>query len=259
MKKHFYLIHIQYLGFRYHGWMEQPGQLTVQKMINKTLQFVLGHDDFKTLGSSRTDSKVSANEMAFELFVKQELHSEQFLNDFNLNLPPDISALRIEKVDENFNIIQAPRLKEYMYLFSFGEKPHPFAAPLLSNFPGRLDIELMKKGAQVLEGFHNFINYSVKASDESVVERELITSEIVRNELYTASFFPEESFAYRVCGEGFGRYQVRMMMGQLVQLGMGNISLEQVRESLTAKLPAPLKNIAPASGLILHQLSWPEL
>lgn len=256
MQKHFYLFHIQYLGFRYHGWLHQPDQLTVQKMANKTLQFVLGHNNFKTLGSSRTDSKVSANEMAFELFISQELETESFLEEFNRNLPPDIRALGIEEVSADFSIIQAPKIKEYLYLFAFGHKPHPFSASLLTTFPENLDLDLMKQGAQLFEGHHNFRHYCVKTSENAVVERELLCSEIVPNDFYTASFFPEPSYAFRVQGKGFGRYQVRMMMGQLLALGKGEATLDEIKESLSGRDMEPLKKIAPASGLILHKMSW---
>ncbi len=105
MKQYYYLIHIQYLGFRYHGWFKQPGLKTINSMIDKTIEFVLGHAGFKTLGCSRTDARVSANHSAFELFVDEPLDEKLFLTDFNHNLPNDIRALKIEKRDQNFSII----------------------------------------------------------------------------------------------------------------------------------------------------------
>ena len=70
---HFYLIRIEFLGFRYHGWQKQPDQITVHQMIDKTFSFIFKHSNFKTLGCSRTDSKVSANDFAIELFVNEKL------------------------------------------------------------------------------------------------------------------------------------------------------------------------------------------
>ena len=91
MKKYYYLIHIQYLGFRFHGWQKQEGLKTVHLMIDRTVKFILKHDDFKTLGTSRTDAMVSANHSAFELFMKTPLEDEtSFLDDMNLYLPSDI-------------------------------------------------------------------------------------------------------------------------------------------------------------------------
>jgi len=92
VKKHYYLVHIQYLGFRFHGWAKQPQVKTVHHMIDRTLKYVFGEQPFKTLGCSRTDAMVSAVHFAFELFLREPL-TPNFLNEFTLKLPPDIIAL----------------------------------------------------------------------------------------------------------------------------------------------------------------------
>ncbi|WP_420581066.1 hypothetical protein [Reichenbachiella sp.] len=119
---HFYLIEVQYLGFRYHGWQRQPGVKTVQEMIERTLKYILSDKPFKILGASRTDAMVSATQAAFELFLEESEDEQQLLADFNENLPADIRAISIEAVDQKFNVIQHAKEKEYLYLFSFGEK-----------------------------------------------------------------------------------------------------------------------------------------
>ena len=68
-KRFYYLVKIQYLGYRFHGWQKQPQLKTLHHMIDRTLKYVLGETRFKTLGAGRTDAMVSANEAAFELFV----------------------------------------------------------------------------------------------------------------------------------------------------------------------------------------------
>lgn len=256
MQKKYYLIHIQYLGFRYHGWLKQPEVKTVESMFEKTLKFILGHDDFKILGSSRTDSKVSANHSAFELFVNQQLDTELFLTELNENLPNDIKALSIEEVDKSFSIINAPRIKEYVYLFSYGEKTHPFSASLLCSFPENLDIEIMKEGALLFEGKHNFVQYCTKPKQGTQFEREVLVSRIEENRLYTASFFPEKSYAYHIHSKGFMRYQVRLIMGQLLSLGRGETGLAEIKKSLEGLDKKPLRYIAPASGLILNRVDF---
>ena len=254
MQQYYYLIHIQYLGFRFHGWAKQPNVKTIHQMIDKTLPFVLGHKNFKTLGSSRTDAKVSANHSIFEIFLKEALDTEQFLHNLNSNFPMDIKALKIEETTRDFNIIQTPKIKEYVYLFSFGEKCHPFSASLLSSFMENLDIDLMKKGAQLFQGKHNFRKYCTKPSDKTIFEREILVSKIEENTLYQASFFPDTSFVYHVHGKGFMRNQIRLMMGQLLRLGRGEISLDDIRNSLLKPDEIPLDSIAPPSGLILNRV-----
>lgn len=259
MKKkpyHYYLIHIQFLGFRYHGWMIQPNVKTIQGTIDKTLSFILGDCKFKTLGAGRTDARVSANEGALELFVREPLVPEELLATLNLNLPSDIRALGVEEVPQSFNIIQTPKKKEYIYLFSHGAKNHPFCAPFMVYMQEPLDIALMKEGAKLFEGSHNFAAYCYKANENTDLEREIILSEIRENDLYTASFFPEKSYVYQVQSKGFLRHQVRLMMGALFALGKGAIDLESIRESLKGASPETLAHMAPQYGLILNKLNF---
>ena len=255
-KRYFYLIKVQYLGYRLHGWQKQPDVKTVEELITKTLRYVMPEQKFKILGTSRTDAMVSAQESAFELFLDYEPLSNvnEFLKEFNQNLPQDIRALAITEVDAKFNIIQHPKLKEYAYLFSFGEKNHPFCAPLMANFQFDLDIELMKKGAKLFEGKHQFRNYCVRVSEKSTFEREIIKSELVDNTEITASFFPEKSYIFHIHSAGFLRHQVRLMMGALLQVGRGELSLDDLENSLKPGVEMQMDYIVPASGLLLNKI-----
>jgi len=257
MSKHYYLVHIQYLGFRFHGWAKQPQVKTVHHMIDRTLKYVLGEQPFKTLGCSRTDAMVSASHFAFELFLDEAI-KDDFLDQFNLNLPADIRALEVEEVNADFNIIQNPKVKEYAYLFAFGEKPHPFSAPFITTVPGILNLSLMQEGARLFAGTHHFGAYCKKPNEKTQVEREILSCEIKENDLLTANFFPQESWMLDVRARGFLRNQIRMMMAQLFRLGKGEIDLEWLESSLKPDFKEHLPEIAPASGLMLQKVHFSE-
>jgi tRNA pseudouridine38-40 synthase len=256
-KRYYYLIKIQYLGYRFHGWQKQPKLKTVHLMIDRTLNFILGDVQFKTLGSGRTDAMVSANESAFELFIYQKIEDEAaFLDEFNLNLPQDLRALAIEEVDADFNIIQHSKIKEYIYLFTYGEKCHPFCAPMMTTILDDLDIELMKLGAQLFEGTHNFKPYCFRATDKGVYRRTIERCQLVENSLFTANFFPKNTYTLIVKGKGFGRNQIRLMMGTLIKLGRGEVDLAYIENSLKPESTEVMDFIAPASGLILNSVEF---
>ena len=257
-KRYFYLVKVQFLGYRFHGWQKQPNTKTVHLMIDRTLKFILGDQKFKTLGAGRTDAMVSANEAVFELFLDQKPLEDltTFLELFNHNLPQDIRVLSIKEVDEKFNIIKDSKLKEYHYVFAEGAKFHPFAATIMTTILDPLDIELMKVGAQLFEGQNNYRTYCYKPSDEGVFNRELICCEIIENSVYKANFFPEKSFILRAVGKGFGRHQIRLMMGALIKLGRGDIDLNYIKNSLKPDSQEVMDYIAPASGLILHKIEF---
>ncbi|WP_194850021.1 tRNA pseudouridine synthase A [Nonlabens antarcticus] len=254
-QRHYYLIKLQYLGFRFHGWQKQPDLPTVERMVQRTLRFVFDHSNFKILAAGRTDAKVSVNETLIELFLDDAPIKDLsiFLEDFNLNLPSDIRALGIETTTADLNIIQAPKLKEYVYMFSHGEKFHPFCAPLMVYMKTELDIELMKKAAQMFEGEKDFWSYTYKPSDTTNTTSVVESSYIEVNSLFTANFFPEESFCFRVSGKGFKRHQVRLMMGSLFDLGMGKMNLEEFEKTLDGSNKIHLSHIAPSSGLMLFK------
>lgn len=257
-KRYYYLLKIQYLGYRFHGWQKQPDVKTVHLMIDRTLKFILPDVRFKTLGAGRTDAMVSANKAALELFIYNEpiIDFNAFLELFNHNLPQDIRALSIKEVDKTFNIIKDSKLKEYHYVFSEGRKNHPFCAPIMTTILEPLDVDLMKKGAKLFKGTHNFKTYCYRPTDKGEYTRTIESSEIVDNNRYTANFFPEQSYVFKVIGKGFMRNQIRLMFGALIKLGRGEITLEYIRDTLNNESIEVMDYIAPASGLILHTVNF---
>ena len=255
--KHTYLVTIQYLGFRFHGWQKQPNLKTGHLFLDKTLKFIFKGIRLKSLGVGRTDARVSANHFAFQLFIDEKVDFEQFMIDFNANAPGDMRALNIENIYDKFNIIQHPKVKEYRYYFSYGEKNHPYAAPFLTRFREQLDVDLMKQGALLFEGFHNFKRFCTKPSEDTKVEREILNCRIEINTELTASFFPKESFVLVVRGEGFLRNQIRLIMGALHSLGKGEYGLDFIKGSLNTDSDIDfVKNIDTASGLDLHNIDF---
>lgn len=256
--RYYYLIRIQYLGFRYSGWQKQPGHKTVEGMLSKTFKHVLPETKFKILGSGRTDAKVSALDGVFELFLDNTTLPElnTFLDVFNRNLPPDIRAMSIEPVTKDFNIIKNSKSKEYVYLFSFGEKNHPFCAPFLYNVIERLDIGLMKEVAPFFRGTHDFSSYTARLKPNTHVVRTVDYCEILENDLINASFFPKESFKLVVRGQGFMRYQIRMIMGALIALGKGELEKQDILDSLHPDGKIKLNSVAPGSGLLLNGVKF---
>jgi len=256
-RRTYYLLKIQYLGFRYSGWQKQPGQKTVEGMMLKTLKFILPDRQLKILGSSRTDAKVSAHGTSIELFI--DGYPLENLNDFmellNANLPADIRILEISEVDKKLNIIQDVLWKEYRYLFSFGSKNHPYAAPFMANILETLDIHAMQEAVSLFEGTHHFKCYTPKSQHHKDMLRTIEPCKIQENTFLKADFFPENSYCLYIKGKGFLRYQVRMIMGALVELGKGVLSKDQIRESLNENSKLQLSYVAPGSGLHLYDMA----
>ena len=233
--------------------MWQPKVKTVQGMVDKTFEFMFPGTEFKTFGTGRTDARVSANKCGFQLSINKELPID-FVKQFNSNLPSDIKALDFNVVADNFNPLKAEDLKYYLYLFSFGEKAHPFSANLVYNEQENLDIELMQKGALLFEGEHNFKKYCTKPGDNTQFIRTILDCHIDNKIPYQANFFPENLYALHIKSKGFMRYQVRLIMGQLLALGRGDLELQDIINSLHPTGDESLRYNAPGSGLILQDI-----
>ena len=190
-----------------------------------------------------------------QLFTNVILEEESFVELLNANFPPDFRAISMQEVDRSFNIIKVDKIKEYHYYFSFGEKNHPFAAPFMVNIDEVLDIDVMKKGANLFEGEHYFHKYCTRPSEKTMFKRVIDTCEIVENDILVANFFPEKSYVFKVKGKGFLRYQVRLMMATLFELGKGNLDLQFIEASLKEDNDRKfMRNNAPSSGLQLYNI-----
>ncbi len=252
-----YLVKIQFLGFRFSGWQKQPNTKTIHDIVDKTLSFVFEDTNYKTIGVGRTDAKVSANSYYINLFTRFDFNEESFLEDFNKNAPADLKAISLQVLKEEFNLINSEKIKEYHYYFSFGQKNHPFAAPFISGLQEDLNLDLMKSGAKLFEGEHYFHKYCTKPSANTNLKRVVDSCEIIENDVLTANFFPETSYVLKVKGKGFLRYQIRLMMATLFELGRENITLQFIEDSLKENNDQKsLRNVAPGSGLQLYDIDF---
>lgn len=227
-------------------------------MLLKTLKFIDPGKQYKILGAGRTDAKVSAIKMAFQLLtpVAPIEDLSKFVQDFNQNLPSDIRILEMQEANPEQNIIQNAKIKEYAYIFSFGAKNHPFCAPFMANFLFELDIPLMIRAAKIFEGTHNFQNFTARIQPNTKVMRTVDHCEILENKEFTANFFPKKSYLLSVKGTGFMRYQIRMMMGALVLLGKRELDFDSLEKALIANEKTLIPYVAPGSGLFLRNIEF---
>jgi tRNA pseudouridine38-40 synthase len=256
-KRFYYLLKIQYLGYRFHGWQQQPDVKTVEQALKRVISYVLDRRKFKLVSTGRTDAKVSVEQSFIELILDgEDIDPEGFFEKLNNNLPDDIRALDIEETDAHFNIIKDAKQKEYCYFFSFGEKPHPFCAPLMVSYTQKLDLAQMKMAARLFEGEHDFWSYAFHPTPKTKTTGKIDYCRIEKNERYTANFFPEKTYVLRICGAGFKRHQVRLIMGALFDLGMGRLDLSFIKQSLNPLFKIKMTHVAQASGLILTEVKF---
>lgn len=254
-----YLFHVQYLGLRYAGWQRQEGVRTIQGTLERSFRYLLGEERYKILGAGRTDAGVSANRAAFELFSPIPIDLDSICYQVNKYLPSDIRLLEVKEVGKNFNIIHDVAWKEYRYNLAFGEKFHPFAGGYLSYFAGNPDIHLMREGLALLQGMHDFRRFCSVDKITDNYMRTILETSFSKHPQAGIGYVPRESYTIVFKGKGFLRYQVRIMVGALVDLGMGKLSLDEFEAAIFGKGNGPIAVQAPPYGLVLEDVVFSNL
>lgn len=252
-----YKITVQYKGTNYLGFQVQPNGKTIQGEINAALKILSKSDEVKSVGSGRTDSGVHAFGQVVRVEIPVDIPVTSFARAMNSNLPEDIRVVSAEVADEKFHPIFSAKSKEYNYVFSTSDSLSPFARELVTYFPFDLDIEAMKKGCQIFCGEHDFVNYQCVGTEIESTVRKILSCELVRLES-TGHWqnFAGEYYVLKVTGTGFLKQMVRLMMGALVSLGKGKITLEELEKSLKTPLKNRLGATAPPQGLYLKEVHY---
>lgn len=260
---YFYLLEIAYLGYKYHGYAIQPQHKTIQGQLEKTIRYILGKErPFKTLGCSRTDARVSAKQFFTELFLDSPLENEtQFVDDFKKNLPQDIHFISFKKVDSKFNVIADVESKTYTYTFAIGKTYNAFNAPYIMHFREDLDMNKMMEAAKLFEGRHNFFLFQTGKNNGGEFEKTVDACTLKKNNQFALPAPCEQNiYQLTIRSKGFIRYQIRMMVGFLVEIGRGERSIEELKMALQANQQVrKLCFVAPAHGLLLNNVKFKDV
>ena len=130
----------------------------------------------------------------------------------------------------------------------------PWQAPFQWCSLEALDLESMQEAAKLFQGQHWFGHYAVQAQEETILEREMLSAGIFPAPRHALGFPMEDAWVFKVRAKGFLRNQVRLMMGALIEVGLGQKRVEDIALSLEPHQGPKQKRIAPGSGLVLHEV-----
>jgi len=231
-----------YNGKNYQGWQRQPNGPSIQEEIEKQLSLYFNRQ-ITIYGSGRTDAGVHALAQHFHFDVDiDSVDIDRLIYSINMMLPDDIKINDFEQVDDDFHARFSVKEKHYGYTISTSQK-EVFFHDTLYVCPFKLDLEKMKKAITYFNGVHNFKNFTSKEEDEDNFVREIYSATIDFDGPYI-------NFDFR--GNGFMRYMIRFIVGTIVEVGRGKISLKQVKELLEDTSERKIVSFkAPASGLML--------
>ena len=236
---------LEYAGGRYSGWQKQMNARTVQGELERALAVAIGHRDFDCQGSGRTDAGVHALTQVAHLEVQLTMPLEKLRRRVNEELPPDIHVLGIAKAAHRFHARHAAVGRSYLYQVS--RRRTAFAKPFVWWVKEPLDVGLMAEAAARFSGRHDFRSFS--DDDPEDKSTAVVVEEVAVGE-------DGDLILIRVIGLHFLWKMVRRMVGVIVEIGRGGLSVAAVDEFLRTPSAAPARLTAPASGLFLERVFY---
>lgn len=242
-----YKMTVQYDGTRYKGWQSQSKtDATIQGKLAAVLSRFAGYP-VEVQGSGRTDAGVHAREQVASFELKEACVPQQIMNYVNQYLPEDIGVIAIEEAPPRFHARLSAEKKTYVYRIWNSTLPNVFDRKWMCTIEEPLDIAVMRQGASFLIGTHDFAAFcAVKKKKKSTVRTIYeLTVEPLGNEVRIT-----------VTGNGFLHHMVRILVGTLVEIGLGRRTPAGVQELLEEKRREKAGVTMPAKGLILWQVNY---
>ncbi len=243
-----YLIKIEYEGTNFVGWQSQKNGSSIQDSIEKALKKVL-KTKIKIAGSGRTDKGVHALSQYANFQSEMKIKEKKtFLNSINFFLNKKfISILDIKNKKHNFHARFNAKLRTYEYLIINRLGILSIDRNKAWHIKKKINLKLMKKGAKILEGTHDFSTYRASSCSASSPIKKMLPIKIRKN---------NNKIRIRLSSKSFLQNQVRSMIGCLVYLSVGKWNIDEFKKSFKSKKRDQCAPPAPACGLYLYNVKY---
>lgn len=243
-----YFIHFSYDGTAYHGWQVQPGAITVQECLQQALATLMRRP-VEVVGAGRTDAGVHARHMVAHLDIEENLTDEdmhQLAYRLNKILPRDIAVQRVEAVAEEMHARFSATARTYHYFVHLHKDP--FLRSYSWQLFGEIDFERMNEAAATLTEYEDFTSFSKVNTD---TKTNLCHIHYARWEELTPGVWRFEIKANR-----FLRNMVRAIVGTLIEVGRGRMSVDDFRQVVEKKDRCQAGESVPGHALFLVQVDY---
>ena len=241
-----YKVTIAYDGNNYAGFQSQINAIAIQDIIEKIL-YKIFREKIRIVMSSRTDAGVHAKGQVFHFDSDKQKDVNKLKYSFNCLLPKDIHVLDIKNVSEKFHSRFSVKSKTYEYIINVGEYD-VFLNGYAYQCGYKLDIDLMKKGAELFLGEHDFTSFNTSSLKDYPNQKRTISEFKISKK--------GDLIKIRVTSTGFLRNMVRIMVGTLIDLGRGQKSIKEVKNMLDHPSKTTRRYNASPSGLYLIKIRY---
>lgn len=242
-----FFLEIQYDGANYHGWQKQPNAITVQEVLANSLSKLL-RTPTETIASGRTDTGVHCSQQ-FAHFDTDRFDIIPALQ-YKLNslLPHDIGIRNLFRMKDEAHARFSAEKRSYVY------RLHTHKDPFLRNYSYRffkpLNMEKMNEAAEFLKTFKDF-----EAFSKTKTEVKTFFCDIHHAQWIDLGDGKKE---FHITANRFLRGMVRLITGAMLDVGTGRLDLAGLEELIRTKRKDKFRNVAPAHGLYLCKVEYPQ-
>ena len=235
---------LEFDGAGYVGWQIQPNGISIQEVVEAALARILG-EPMRLTASGRTDAGVHARGLVVHFSTDRDLPMRAFREGVNRHLPPDIAVREATEAPPGFHALRSARGKWYRYAICQGPVRSPLRMRTSWHIRSPLDAQAMAKAAACFVGRHDFAAFRAAGCDARTTVREIFSVDLAPS---------ADLLLIDVRGEGFLRNMVRVMVGTLVETGLGKRPWQDIPRLLEEGRRENAGRTAPPQGLCLMEV-----
>lgn len=240
-----YFIQLSYNGRDFHGWQNQPNAITVQEVIEDALSKLL-RAPIEIVGAGRTDAGVHAQQMIAHFETSQTIH-DNLVYKLNAFLPKSIAIQSVKPVKDEAHARFDALSRSYVYRVAL--KKDVFSHDQAYYFKLPLNVAIMNEAAKVLFNYKDFQCFSRSNTDVKTYNCKM---------MHAKWYQQGDELRFEIKADRFLRNMVRAIVGTMLDIGIGKLSLEDLHAIIQSKNRSKAGASAPAHGLYLTHIEYPN-
>ena len=240
-----YFVTLSYDGTRFHGWQIQPNGISVQGELEHGLSLLL-RTTVQVTGAGRTDAGVHARMMIAHFDFDGDVDCQQLAYKLNKLLPQDIAVQKIEPVAADLHARFSAISRTYYYYLHTTKDPFQRHYSCELHYP--LDFELMNRAAAMLLDYEDFGAFCKSHADVKTTLCHVTEARWVQLSDY--------EWRFEITANRFLRNMVRAVVGTLIEVGRGRLSLDDFCRVVEGKRRSDAGESMPGNALFLVDIKY---
>jgi len=241
-----YFVYLSYNGKNYCGWQVQPNGVTIQQKLEEALSILL-REKISVVGAGRTDSGVHASYMVAHFDSEAEIDRPFLCKKLNRILPEDIFISKILEVVPDAHARFDAISRTYKYYVR--TQKDPFGEAFTYRLPFSVDYELMNEAAKILFDYEDFTSFSKLHTDTKTNNCRILYAKWEQ--------VNDTTWVFTIQADRFLRNMVRAIVGTLLEVGRGKITINDFRKIIEEKNRNKAGTSVPAHALFLVDIMYP--